>query len=117
MSQPVLLASRDSLLLSTRTSLLRRAGFMTLRIQDLGALASMARFNGFRMVVLDHTISPEEQQAVIKKLQEFSALFHIICIQTKGVPSQALIRKCKVCSEDDLQGGVHLLDEQIAFSE
>jgi hypothetical protein len=41
---------------------------MTLRVQDFGALASMARFNGFRTVVLDHTISLEEQQAVIKKL-------------------------------------------------
>ena len=112
---PVLLASRDTLLLSTRTSFLRRAGFRTLRAQDLGVMASMARFNGFRTIVLDHTISPEEQQAIIKRLREFSSLFHVICIRTRDVTSQALLRECEACDEDEWKGGVHLLDEGIAL--
>ena len=87
MSQPVLFASRDTLLLCTRTSLLRHAGFMTLRIQDLGVMVSMARFSGFRTIVLDHTISPNEQKTIIRKLQECSALFHIICVRSREVPS------------------------------
>lgn len=112
---PVLLASRDALLLSTRSSCLRRAGFKTLRIQDLSVMTSMARFQGFRTIVLDHTISREEQQAVIKRLREFSSLFHVICIRTKAVTSQALLRECTACEEDDQSGGVHLLDEGIVL--
>lgn len=112
---PVLLASRDTHLLSTRTSVLRRAGFMTLRVQDLGVMASMARFKGFRTIVLDHTISSEEQHAVIKRLREFSSLFHIICVGAREVPLQALVRECATCEEDDLQGGVHLLNEGIVL--
>ena len=108
---PVLLASRDALLLATRTSSLRRAGFRTLRVQDLGVMASMARFNGFRTIVLDHTISQEEQLAVIKRLREFSSLFHVICIRTRAVSSQALLHECEACEENDLNGGVHLLDD------
>jgi hypothetical protein len=110
MSQPVLFASRDSLLLSTRTSLMRHAGFKTLRVHDLGVMASMARFGGFRTIVLDHTISLNEQQTIIRKLQEFSALFHIICVRTREVPSQAIVRECKFCDEDNLRGGIHLLE-------
>jgi DNA-binding response OmpR family regulator len=112
---PVLLASRDALLLATRTSFLRRAGIRTLRVQDLGVMASMARFNGFRTIVLDHTISQEEQQAVIKRLREFSSLFHVICIRTQAVTSQALLHECEVCEHDDLKGGVHLLDDGIVL--
>ena len=112
---PVLLASRDTLLLSARTSFLRRAGFRTLRVQDLGVMASMARFKGFRTIVLDHTISHEEQLAVIKRLREFSSLFHIICIRTKAVTSQALLRECEACDEDERKGGVHLLDDRIVL--
>ena len=115
MSQPVLFASRDTLLLSARTSLMRHAGFMTLRIQDLGVMASMARYNGFRTIVLDHTISPKEQQTIIRKLREFSALFHIICVQSREVPSQAIVRECKACTEDDRRGGVHLLEEGLVL--
>lgn len=112
---PVLLASRDTLLLSTRTSFLRRAGFRTLRVQDLGVLLSMARFKGFRTIVLDHTISEEEQLAVIQRLREFSSLFHVICIRTKEVTSQALLRECEACDEDEQKGGVHLLGEGIVL--
>jgi DNA-binding response OmpR family regulator len=112
---PVLLASRDTLLLSTRTSFLRRAGFRTLRVQDLGVMASMARFKGFRTIVLDHTIFQEEQQAIIKRLREFSSLFHVICIRTRDVTSEALVRECEACDEDERKGGVHLLDEGIAL--
>lgn len=111
MSQPVLFASRDTLLLSTRTSLLRRAGFMTLRIQGLGVLASMARFGGFRTIVLDHTISAREQQTIIAKLREFSALFHIICVESREVNSQAIVRECKACDKDNRRGGIHLLED------
>ncbi len=110
---PVLLASRDTVLLSTRTSFLRRAGFKTLRVQDLGVMSSMARFKGFRTIVLDHTISRKEQLAVIKRLREFSSLFHVICIRTKEVTSQALLRECEACDEDERKGGVHSLDEDI----
>jgi hypothetical protein len=111
MSQPVLFASRDTLLLTTRTSLLRRAGFMTLRIQDFGVMASMARFGGFRTIVLDHTISANEQQTIIKKLQELSALFHIICVRNREVNSQAIVRECKACDKDNRRGGIHLLED------
>jgi hypothetical protein len=110
MSQPVLFASRDSLLLSARTSLLRHAGFMTLRIQDIGAMASMARFGGFRTIVLDHTISAKEQQTIIGKLHELSALFHIICVRNREVPSQAIVRECEACDKDNRRGGIHMLD-------
>lgn len=108
---PVLLASRDTLLLSSRASCLRGAGFRTLRVQDLSVMASMARFQGFRTVVLDYTISHEEQRAVIKRLREFSSLFHVICIRTSAIASQALLRECRVCEEDGAKGGVHMLDE------
>ena len=114
-SQPVLFASRDTLLLCTRTSLLRHAGFMTLRIQDLGVMVSMARFRGFRTVVLDHTISANEQQTIIRKLQECSALFHIICVRSRQVPSQAIVRECKACDKDDRRGGVHLLEDGLVL--
>ena len=110
MSQPVLFASRDTLLLSTRTSFLRRAGFMTLRIHDLSVMASMARFGDFRTLVLDHTISAKEQQTIIGKLQEVSALFHIICVRTRGVPSHAIVRECKACDKDNWRGGIHMLE-------
>jgi hypothetical protein len=99
LSQPVLFASRDTLLLSTRTSFLRRAGFMTLRIQHLGVLASMARFGDFRTIVLDHTISAKDQQTIIGKLQEVSTLFHIICVH-----------ECKACDKDNRRGGIHMLE-------
>ena len=112
---PVLLASRDALHLAVRCAFLRRAGFRTLRVQDLGVMASMARFHGFRTIVLDYTISREEQQAVIKRLRQFSSLFHVICIQTKAVTSQALLNECQVCEEDELRGGVHLLDDGIVL--
>ena len=109
MSPPVLFVSRDNLLLSSRTSFLRRAGFMTLRVQNLAVLASMARFADFRTVVLDHTISPDEQQTVIRKLHEFSSLFHIICIGTREVSSEAIVRECEACNQDHRRGGTHLL--------
>jgi DNA-binding response OmpR family regulator len=112
---PVLLASRDTLLLSTRSRYLRRAGFRTLRVQDLSVMASLARFQSFRTVVLDHTISRQEQRAVIKRLREFSSLFHVICIKTSAVASQALLRECKACQEDDANGGIHLLDDGIVL--
>ncbi len=112
---PVLLASRDTLLLSTRTSFLRRAGFRTLRVQDLGVMASMARFKGFRTIVLDDTISQEEQQTIIKRLREFSSFFHVICIRTRDVTLQALLRECEACDGDERKGGVHLLGEGIAL--
>ena len=73
-------------------------------------MASMARFNGFRTIVLDHTISSKEQQTIIGKLHEFSALFHIICVRTREVPSQAIVRECKACDKDDRRGGIHLLE-------
>lgn len=112
---PVLLASRDTLLLSSRASSLRSAGFRTLRVQDLSVMASMARFQGFRTVVLDYTISDQEQQTVIKRLREFSSLFHVICIKTSAVASQALLRECKACEEDAEKGGIHMLDEGIVL--
>ena len=115
MSQPVLFASRDTLLLCTRTSLLRHAGFMTLRIQDLSVMVSMARLSDFRTVVLDHTISPKEQQTIIRKLQECSALFHIICVRSREVPSQAIVRECKACDKDSRRGGVHLLEDGLVL--
>lgn len=111
MRQPVVFASRDTLLLSARTTLLRHAGFMTLRIQDVGAMVSMARFGGFRTIVLDHTISAKEQQSIIGKLREFSALFHIICVRNREVPSQAIIRECRACEKDDRHGGIHRLGD------
>lgn len=112
---PVLLASRDALLLSTRSSYLRSAGFRTLRVQDLGVMASMARFQGFRTVILDHTISHLEQQAVIKRLREFSSLFHVICIKSSAVAAQALLRECMACEENGAKGGVHMLDEGLVL--
>jgi DNA-binding response OmpR family regulator len=112
---PVLLASRDTLLLSARTSFLRRAGFRTLRVQDLGVMVSMARFKGFKTIILDHTISHEEKHAVIKRLREFSYLFHVICIQSSSVASQALLHECEACEEDELKGGVHLLNDGIVL--
>ncbi len=83
---------------------------MTLRIQNLAVIASMARYGEFRTVVLDHTISPDEQQAVIRKLREFSALFHIICVETKDVSSGAIVRECQACESDQYRGGIHLLE-------
>jgi len=112
---PVLLASRDTLLLGTRASFLRRAGFRTLRVPDLAVMASMARFNGFKTIVLDYTISQEEQQAVIKRLRQFSSLFHVICIRTRKVTSQALIHECAACEQDDRKGGIHLLDDGLVL--
>jgi hypothetical protein len=107
----VFFASRDTLLLFTRTSLLRRAGFRTLRVQDLGVMASMARFGGFRTIVLDHTISANEQQTIIGKLREFSALFHVICVRSGKVNSHAIVRECKACYKDNRRGGIHLLED------
>jgi hypothetical protein len=83
---------------------------MTLRVQDLGVMASMARLGGFRTIVLDHTISAKEQQTIIGKLREFSALFHIICVRTRGVDSRAIVRECKACDKDNRRGGIHLLE-------
>jgi hypothetical protein len=84
---------------------------MTLRVQDLGVMASMARLGSFRTIVLDHTISANEQQTIIGKLREFSALFHIICVRTRGVDSQAIVRECKACDKDNRRGGIHLLED------
>jgi hypothetical protein len=82
---------------------------MTLRIQNLAVLASMARFTDFRTIVLDHTISPDEQEAVIRTLRDFSSLFHVICIGTKEVSSEAIVRECEACNRDHHRGGTHLL--------
>ena len=83
---------------------------MTLRIHDLSVMASMARFGDFWTIVLDYTISAKEQQTIIGKLQEVSALFHIICVRTRGVPSHAIVRECKACDEDNRRGGIHMLE-------
>lgn len=74
-------------------------------------MVSMARFGGFRTIVLDHTISAKEQQSIIGKLREFSALFHIICVRNREVPSQAIIRECRACEKDDRHGGIHRLGD------
>ncbi|MGH9694376.1 MAG: hypothetical protein ACRD5Z_09560 [Bryobacteraceae bacterium] len=71
----------------------------------------MARYGGFRTIVLDHTISAKEQQTIIGKLREFSVLFHIICVGSRKVNSQAIVRECKACDKDNRRGGIHLLED------
>jgi hypothetical protein len=88
---------------------------MTLRIQDLGVMASMARYGGFRTIVLDHTISAKEQQTIIGMLREFSVLFHIICVGSREVNSQAIVRECKACDKDNRRGGIHLLEDGLVL--
>ena len=78
-------------------------------------MASMARYGGFRTIVLDHTISAKEQQTIISKLQEFSALFHIICVRNRAVNSQAIVRECKACDKDNRRGGIHLLEDGLVL--
>jgi len=88
---------------------------MTLRVPHLGVMSSMARFRGFRTLIMDHTITTGEQETIIQRLHDFPPPFHIICVRDEGVPAQTIVSECEACEEDDRECGVHMLAEALAL--
>jgi hypothetical protein len=111
MTRNILVASREFSHLVPRTAALKAAGFMTIRLRDLKVVSTLAHFDCFRTIVLDHTITSVEQCAIIEKLRSLSSRFHVICLCTDSAPSRAVVRECLACEQEKECGGVHVMDE------
>jgi hypothetical protein len=109
MPSTVLLASRKLSRLTPYIFTLRMAGYMTLDLSRLEAVAAIAGCNVLTAVIVDQTFSPAEQAELIRQVQQVSRRTHMITLQSAPVPAQELVRTCAACRTESRYGSVHVL--------
>jgi hypothetical protein len=93
MKRTVLLASRDAALQETRSLVLRSAGYQTTEVTPASVLMTAGRIRP-EIVILGHSIQPEEQAALIEQLHETLPGLLVICMRVGVVAPERLLRAC-----------------------
>jgi DNA-binding response OmpR family regulator len=91
--QTILLVSRDPDLQSTRSLVFRSAGYKTYLSADLDSALTIAR--EVDLVLLGHTLEPQEQDDFIEHVQETNPSVFVLCLRNGTVAPQMLLRTCE----------------------
>jgi hypothetical protein len=98
MKRMVLLVSRDAALQETRSMVLRSAGYQTTEVTDLASVPVTAGRVRPEIVILGHSIRPEEQAALIEQLHETTPCLLVICMRVGVVAPELLLGACAAAS-------------------
>jgi DNA-binding response OmpR family regulator len=90
----VLLASRDAALQETRALVLQSAGYQTTEVTELAKVLAMAGRLRPEIIVLGHSIQPEEQASLVEQLHETMPGLLVICMRVGIVHPARLLGAC-----------------------
>ena len=95
MSQSILVASRDDLLLHTRCAILKCAGYRTVSTDNLAQAILLSLDLSPNLIILGHSFSEGEQTSFIEKLHESQPDTCVLCLKFGLIDPTMLLTECK----------------------
>jgi DNA-binding response OmpR family regulator len=87
----VLLYGHEQMLQATRRTIFERAGFQALEASDSGELRGAVSHQRCELLVLCHTLSPQEALEAIEESRQRSRAVQVLLLMDSGFPSAAEI--------------------------
>ena len=94
----VLSVGKDAILMSSRTLLLRNAGFAVQEAFSLDKAVTLVELDSIDVTLLCHTVPPDEKQVLISLLRKKKPLIPIVCIRSYAHESST--RNCTAVDND-----------------
>ncbi len=116
MNKKVLLISRDAILLATREAIFRSAGYLVACASNTSMGLEIALDVSPDLVILGHTIMPDEQISFIDELHETRPEIHVLRLRTGIIQPDLLLKGCAALLSGKTGGTrVHIADN-VQFS-
>lgn len=97
MQRTILLLSRDESLLATRGLILEKAGYRSISATESRLALPLAGQFQPSIAIVDHTFSPNEQQAFVESLQEAHPGIFVLIVRFGLLHAAQLLEECECC--------------------